>query len=157
MIIFVGFERLTIQITFQMLNFLVIRELHVSYLFIFFTIFLIALQSGLSEGSSCRHWSIKSFRGAETGSFTTGLNGGVVPALTFSIISIKQRINKKKYTVIFSKKYSEFNDVPVMCTQKWIHPGFETQGRCHQKSKTGISVVTRKGLKSFKIFKKKMC
>ena len=32
---------------------------------------------------------------------------------------------------------------------KGIHPGFETQGRHHQKSKTGVSVVPRKILKSF--------
>ena len=27
-----------------------------------------------------------------------------------------------------------------------IGPGFETQGRCHQKSKTGLSVAPQKGL-----------
>ena len=26
-----------------------------------------------------------------------------------------------------------------------FHPGFEAQGRCHQKSKTGVSVTQRKG------------
>ena len=32
---------------------------------------------------------------------------------------------------------------------KWgIHPGFETHGRRHQKSKTGVSVVPRKKLMS---------
>ena len=31
-----------------------------------------------------------------------------------------------------------------------IHPGFETQGRHHQKSKTGVSVAPRKGLMSSK-------
>ena len=32
---------------------------------------------------------------------------------------------------------------------KWgIHPGFETQGRCHQKFKTGISVAPQEGLMS---------
>ena len=37
-----------------------------------------------------------------------------------------------------------------------IHPGFETQGRRHQKSKTGVSVAPRKGLMSSKnLFKKK--
>ena len=30
-----------------------------------------------------------------------------------------------------------------------IHSGFKIQGRHHYKSKTGVSVVTRKGLKSF--------
>ena len=35
-----------------------------------------------------------------------------------------------------------------------IHPGFETQGRSHQKSKTGVSVAPRKELKSSK--KKKL-
>ena len=34
--------------------------------------------------------------------------------------------------------------------QKGIYPGFETQGRHHQKSKTGVSVAPRKGLMPFK-------
>ena len=38
---------------------------------------------------------------------------------------------------------------------KGIHPGFETHSRCHQKSKTGVSVAPRKGLTSSKKFKKK--
>ena len=29
-----------------------------------------------------------------------------------------------------------------------IHPSFETQGRCHQKSKAGVSLATQKGLVS---------
>ena len=33
---------------------------------------------------------------------------------------------------------------------KGIHPGFETQGRCYQKSKTGVSVASRKVLVSSK-------
>ena len=38
---------------------------------------------------------------------------------------------------------------------KGIHPGFETQGRCHQTSKTGLSKAPWKGLISSKtIFKK---
>ena len=36
-----------------------------------------------------------------------------------------------------------------------IQPGFETQGRRHQKSKTGLSVAPQKGLLSSKNFKKK--
>ena len=36
-----------------------------------------------------------------------------------------------------------------------IHPGFETQGRRHQKSKTGVSVDPRKGLMSSKNLLKK--
>ena len=39
--------------------------------------------------------------------------------------------------------------------KRGIHPGFETQGRCHQKSKTGVSVAPQKGLVSSK-FKKKV-
>ena len=35
-----------------------------------------------------------------------------------------------------------------------IHSGFETQGRRHQKSKTGASVTPRQGLMSPKNFKK---
>ena len=43
-----------------------------------------------------------------------------------------------------------------------IHPGFETQGRRHQKSKTGVSVASRKGQMSSKNFlknfkKKNLC
>ena len=34
-----------------------------------------------------------------------------------------------------------------------IHPGFETQGRRHRKSKTGVSVVSQKGLLSSENFK----
>ena len=34
-----------------------------------------------------------------------------------------------------------------------IHPGFETQGRHHPKSKAGVSVASRKGLTSSKNFK----
>ena len=34
--------------------------------------------------------------------------------------------------------------------KRGIHPGFETQGRCHQKSRTGVSVAPRKGLMSSK-------
>ena len=33
---------------------------------------------------------------------------------------------------------------------QWTHPGFETQGRHHQKSKTGVSVAPQKGLMSSK-------
>ena len=37
------------------------------------------------------------------------------------------------------------------CTQG-IHPGFETQGRCHQKSIAGVSVAPQKGFMSSKNF-----
>ena len=37
---------------------------------------------------------------------------------------------------------------------KGAHSGFETQRGHHQKSKTGVSVATQKGLMSSKIFKK---
>ena len=36
-------------------------------------------------------------------------------------------------------------------TSKRIHPGFKTQRRYHQKSKTGLSVAPQKGLKFLKI------
>ena len=36
-----------------------------------------------------------------------------------------------------------------------IHPGFETQGRPHQKSKTVVSVAPQKGLMSSIFFLKK--
>ena len=42
------------------------------------------------------------------------------------------------------------------CT-KGIHPGFETQGRHHQKSKTEESVAPQKDLCSPKISKKNNC
>ena len=35
-------------------------------------------------------------------------------------------------------------------TSEGIHPGFETQGRCHQKSKIGVSVAPWKGPMSSK-------
>ena len=35
-----------------------------------------------------------------------------------------------------------------------IHPDFETQGRHHQKSRTGVSVALQKGRESSKIKKK---
>ena len=38
--------------------------------------------------------------------------------------------------------------------KRGIHPGFETQGRRHQKSKTGVSVAPPKGYMSSKNFKK---
>ena len=36
--------------------------------------------------------------------------------------------------------------------KRGIHPGFETQGRRNQKSKTGVLVAPQKGLVSSKIF-----
>ena len=36
-----------------------------------------------------------------------------------------------------------------------IHSGFEAQGRCHQKSKTGVSVAPQRGFVSQKIFNKR--
>ena len=47
-------------------------------------------------------------------------------------------------------------EVNLMITQarkhaKVIHSGFETQGRHHQKSKTGVSVVRQKGPVSSKL------
>ena len=36
--------------------------------------------------------------------------------------------------------------------KRGIHPGFETQERHHQKSKTGVSVAPQKGLMSSKKF-----
>ena len=40
--------------------------------------------------------------------------------------------------------------------KRGIHPGFETQERRHQKSKTGVSVAPQKGLMSSKKFLKKI-
>ena len=39
-------------------------------------------------------------------------------------------------------------------TSEGIHPGFETQGRRHKKSKTGVSVAQKKDLCPTKILKK---
>ena len=39
--------------------------------------------------------------------------------------------------------------------KRGIHPGFETQGRRHQKSLTGVSVAPQKGLMSSKNLLKK--
>ena len=48
----------------------------------------------------------------------------------------------------------------ISCTpppraNKAAHYGFETQRRCYQKSKTGVSVALQKGLMSSKEFQKK--
>ena len=40
--------------------------------------------------------------------------------------------------------------VPLPSVNKAAHSGFETQRRCHQKSKTGVSVAPQKGLMSSK-------
>ena len=34
--------------------------------------------------------------------------------------------------------------MPSSSVNKAAHPGFETQRRCHQKSKTGVSVAAQK-------------
>ena len=44
-------------------------------------------------------------------------------------------------TVTFCKKHHH---------QQGIHPAYETQGRRHQKSKSGVSVAPQKGLVSSK-------
>ena len=50
----------------------------------------------------------------------------------------------------------ESEDHKVRKYAKGIHPGFETQGRHHPKSKTGILVAAQKGLMSSRnVFKKK--
>ena len=47
--------------------------------------------------------------------------------------------------------------MPLPSSNKAAHSGFRTQ-RCHQKSKTGVSVAPQKGLISSKNFiKKKSC
>ena len=45
--------------------------------------------------------------------------------------------------------------MPPPSANKAAHSGFETQRRCHQKSKTGVSVATQKGLMSSNFFFKK--
>ena len=42
--------------------------------------------------------------------------------------------------------------MPQPNANKAAHSGFETQRRCHQKFKTGVSVTPQKGLMSSKIF-----
>ena len=41
--------------------------------------------------------------------------------------------------------------MPPPSVNKAVHSGFETQRRCHQKSKPGVTVTTQKGLMSYKI------
>ena len=48
-----------------------------------------------------------------------------------------------------------FPSINKKACKREIHPGFETQGRRHQKSETGVSVAPKKGLVSYKNFKKK--
>ena len=43
---------------------------------------------------------------------------------------------------------------PLPSVNKAIHSSFETQGRHHQESKTGVSVAPQKGIMSSKIFLK---
>ena len=45
---------------------------------------------------------------------------------------------------------------PLPSVNKAAHSGFETWRRCHQKSKTGVSVAPQKGFTSGKILKKKV-
>ena len=45
-------------------------------------------------------------------------------------------------------------EISFHCKQE-MHPGFETQGRHHKKSKTGVSVAPQKGLVSYKNFYEK--
>ena len=45
---------------------------------------------------------------------------------------------------------------PPPSANKAAHSGFEIQRRCHQKSKTGVSVAPQKGLMSSKNFFKKV-
>ena len=44
---------------------------------------------------------------------------------------------------------------PLPCANKAALSGFEIQGRCHQKSETGVSVAPQKGLMSSKNFVKR--
>ena len=44
--------------------------------------------------------------------------------------------------------------LPPPSSNKTTHPGFETQRRRHQKSKTGVSVAPQKGLMSSNLFLK---
>ena len=44
----------------------------------------------------------------------------------------------------------------LLCIGEGIHPGFETQGRSHQKSKTGVSVAPQKRTCVLQKFKKKI-
>ena len=45
--------------------------------------------------------------------------------------------------------------MPPPSMNKAAHSGFKTERRCHQKSKTGVTVAAQKGLMSYKIFLKK--
>ena len=44
--------------------------------------------------------------------------------------------------------------MPPPSVNKDAHSGFETQRRCHQESKTGVSVAPQKGLMSSIFFEK---
>ena len=44
--------------------------------------------------------------------------------------------------------------IPLPSMNKAVYYGFETQGRCHQKSKPGVSVAPQKGLISTKNLKR---
>ena len=42
----------------------------------------------------------------------------------------------------------------ITCTNRAVHPGFETQRTHHQKSKTGVSVAPKKDVSTKFFFKK---
>ena len=48
------------------------------------------------------------------------------------------------------KEHTSYTPLPSV--SKAAHSGFETQGRCHQKSKSGVSVSPQKGHVSCEIF-----
>ena len=64
-------------------------------------------------------------------------------------------VDQKGLAVMLTSIQSAGVTPEVNLIQKGIHLGLETQGRRHQKSKTGVSVTPREGLMSYKNFKKK--
>ena len=61
-------------------------------------------------------------------------------------VGITQEVNLREHVTC----------MPPPSMNKAAHSGFETQRRCHQKSKTGVTVAAQKGLMSYKIFLKKL-
>ena len=87
-----------------------------------------------------------------SGDYSSHVNGqghilSILIKLTF-IFQTNKQFRKKGPLFIWRENGKKFSPHKRESTQG-IHPGFETQGRRHQKSKTGVSVAPRKGLCSY--------
>ena len=68
-------------------------------------------------------------------------NGLATMLATKRSVGITQEVNLREHVTY----------MPPSSVNKAAHSGFETKRRCHQKSKTGVTVAAQKGLMSYKI------